>query len=323
VACNADNSIAVIDVYLKAVVQQVPAGYLPYGIAVSYDGRGIYATNWGLTPYQFANPVIDATTSNLLSLSPAPANQPASFTVPGPSIAVSLFQSPSGNGYYLRPAGAIANSAVDDLYQVGGPHPSAAVTVRYPATGIEMLFYTKSNSDSLGVVRLDRSKVLEDFDLSLISLTLADGHKVHGAYPSALVAAPDGSKLYVAESGINSVAVLDISRPLAPVLLGRIPTGWYPTSLAITPDGQFLFVTNAKGAGEDLNLPAARGGSTRPGVASDAATDSNSIFGTVQVVSVGGVTFDNTTVLANNYSMNPPVDTSVIPSDQTRLRDRA
>src|SRR5260370_36033766 len=102
------------------------------------------------------------------------------------------------------------------------------------------------------MVRIDQYSVLPDFDLSPIALTLADGHKVHGAYPTALVASPDASKLYVAESGINSVAVLDISRPLAPVLLGRIPTAWYPTALALTSDGNFPFVVNANGIAAHL-----------------------------------------------------------------------
>jgi YVTN family beta-propeller protein len=324
VACNGDNSIAVIDVYQNTVVQQVPAGYFPYGVALSADGQRIYTTNWGVNAYQFANPVYDPASGNLLSLAPVPGNVPSGFFVPKEptdganpaSSSVSLFRAPGGNGYNLAALGAIpSGTAPDDLNQVGGTHPSAIVTVRNSATGVEMLFYTKSNSDSLGMVRLDQYSVLPDFDLSPIALTLADGHKVHGAYPTALVASPDASKLYVAESGINSVAVLDISRPLAPVLLGRIPTGWYPTSLALTPDGNFLFVVNAKGIGEDLNPSAIPTNGNQPatGLASDPATDSNSIFGMVQVLQVGGATFDNTTVLANNFAMNMPADTSVVP----------
>jgi YVTN family beta-propeller protein len=325
VACNGDNSIAVIDLYQHAVVQQVPAGYFPYGVAVSADGQRIYTTNWGVNGYQFASPSYDSGTGNLLSLSPVPGNVPDGFYVPKASTtganpmssSVSLFRAPGGNGANLTALGAIASStAPDDLYQIGGTHPSAIVTVRNPATGVEMLYYTKSNSDSLGVVRLDQYSVMPDFDLSAISLTLADGHRVHGSYPTALVASPDASKLYVAESGINSVAVIDISRPLAPVLLGRIPTGWYPTSLSLTGDGNFLFVVNAKGIGEDLNPFAIPSNGNQPttGVANDPATDSNSVFGMVQVLQVGGATFDNTTVLANNYAMNTPADTSVVPA---------
>jgi YVTN family beta-propeller protein len=302
VACNTDNSLAVIDTYQKAVVQQLPTGNFPYGVAISDDGTRIYTTNWGVTNYQFASP------------SPSPLT----FTVPTANpAAVSQFRAPNANGYNLTSTGAIANNPkLDDLNQVGGAHPSAIVTTHNQATGIEMLYYTKSNNDSLGVVRLDQYRVLPDFDLAPISLTLADSHKVHGAYPTALVASPDASKLYIVESGINSVAVLDISRPQTPVLLGRISTGWYPTALSLTADGRFLFITNAKGIGEDLNPFIATGGANRPpsGIASDLSTDSTSIFGMVQVVQVSGFTFDNTTVLANNYAMNTPADTSVVPA---------
>jgi YVTN family beta-propeller protein len=324
VACNADNSIAVIDVYQNMIVKQLPAGYFPYGIAVSFDGQRLYSTNWGVNQYQFANPAYDSNSGSLLSAKAVPGNMPAGYFVPNASTtgtnpsssSVSLFNAPGGNGNNLAAAGAISSSpAPDDLYQVGGTHPNALVIVRNPATGVEILYYAKANSDSLGMVRLDQYAVLPDFDLSPVSLTLSDGHKVHGSYPTALAASPDAKTLYVAESGINSVAVIDISRPFAPMLLGRIPTGWYPTSLTLTFDGQFLFITNAKGVGEDINpLVQVGGGNQHPtGVASDSATDSNSVFGTVQVLQVGGVTFDNTTVLANNYSMNTPADTSVVP----------
>jgi YVTN family beta-propeller protein len=310
VACNTDNSIAVLDLYLNTLVTQVPAGYFPFGVAVSFDGQRIYSTNWGVSQYQFVNPNYSASGS-LLSLAPAPGNVPASFNVPAASpsaSSVSIFRAPSGDAYYLNPTGNIpAVTPLDDLHQVGGSHPSSAVTVYNPATGVEMLYYTKSNSDSLGLVRLDQYNVLPDFDLSPVPLTLAGGHKVHGAYPSALIASPDASKLYVAESGINSVAVLDISRPLAPVLLGRIPTAWYPTALALTSDGQFLFIVNAKGIGEDINPQTGA-------IASDLSTDSNSLFGMVQLVYLTGTALDNTTVLANNYAANTPADTSVVPS---------
>jgi YVTN family beta-propeller protein len=308
VACNLDNSIAVIDIYQNAVVSQLPAGDFPYGVAVSYDGQRIYSTNWGVNLYQFANPA------------PVAGNVPNGFYVPAASASasssISMFNAPGRNGYNLTAAGTIPSSPTpDDLYHVGGTHPSAIVTVRNPSTGVEMLYYTKSNSDSLGMVRLDQYTVLPDFDISPVALTLADGHAVHGAYPSALVASPDSKTLYVAESGINSVAVIDISRPLAPVLLGRIPTGWYPTSLALTGDGQYLFIVNAKGIGEDVNPLAQTSAGNHPatGIASDPATDSNSVFGMVQLVYLAGNTLDNTTVLANNYSVNTPADTSVVP----------
>ena len=59
--------------------------------------------------------------------------------------------------------------------------------------------------------------------------------------------------MYVAEAGINSVAVLDTTNPLPAQTAGRMPTGWYPTALAISGDGRFLYVANAKGVGTDIN----------------------------------------------------------------------
>ena len=50
-----------------------------------------------------------------------------------------------------------------------------------------------------------------------------------------MAVSPDGSKLYVAESGINAIGVLD-ARTLQ--VLGHIPTAWYPYRLAMSPDGR-------------------------------------------------------------------------------------
>jgi DNA-binding beta-propeller fold protein YncE len=69
---------------------------------------------------------------------------------------------------------------------------------------------------------------------------LSDGHSIHGTYPNAIVLSPEGRRLYVAEAGLNSVAVLDTAVPLRLRLLGRIGTGSYPTSLSISPDGRYL-----------------------------------------------------------------------------------
>jgi hypothetical protein len=68
-----------------------------------------------------------------------------------------------------------------------------------------------------------------------------------------IAVSPDNTRLYVAEAGINAVAVLDTSNPVGPRLLGRIPTDRYPTALAISSDGKTLYIVNAKGVGENIN----------------------------------------------------------------------
>jgi hypothetical protein len=143
-----------------------------------------------------------------------------------------------------------------------------------------------------------------------------------GAYPNAMVVSPDNRKLFVAEAGINSVAVLDVTDPFHPSLLGRIPTGWYPTGLAISPDGKTLYVANAKGVGEDINnaidITGANGQTPPPsGLASDSRVDSNYIFGSLQQVSLATIPWDNSTVQANNFAVQKSVDTSVVPMGGT------
>ncbi|HEV3228180.1 MAG TPA: beta-propeller fold lactonase family protein [Solirubrobacteraceae bacterium] len=67
-------------------------------------------------------------------------------------------------------------------------------------------------------------------------------------HPSAIVASPDGSKLYVALTGSDQVLELDAADPSQ--VLRRIDArrgadvGTQPVGLALSPDGQTLFVAN-------------------------------------------------------------------------------
>jgi DNA-binding beta-propeller fold protein YncE len=81
-----------------------------------------------------------------------------------------------------------------------------------------------------------------------------------GAYPTALALSPDG-RLFVADSAIDSIAVIDPSQQLESrptsfaqarnPLLGFIPTDWYPSALAV--HGDDLLIATAKGEGARPN----------------------------------------------------------------------
>lgn len=319
VACNGDNSLAVIDTTSFAVVKQIAVGYFPYGVSVSKDGSKILVSNWGVTEYKFASPAYDGN-GQLTSIGATAQNQPAGYFVPltdtsgsnPKTSSLSFVSAPGGDGANASLAQSFyLGKPLDDLYQVGDTHPSATAIVRKGK--IEVLYVAKANSDSLARILLNTNKVLPDFDLSPIRVKTSDGHKVTGSYPNALVASSDGTRLYVAEAGLNSVAVLDTTRPARPKLLGRIATGWYPTALALSPDDQTLYIVNAKGIGEDINpLTDFTTNPTATGVQS--FSDSNFIFGTIQKVSLSGLTLDNTAVLGYNYGIHAPADTSIVPA---------
>src|SRR5512140_595781 len=68
VACNGDNSVAVIDTAARKVVRQVPVRYLPGGVSVSSSGAEVLVSNWGVTVYQFWAPLYDPASGNLIAL---------------------------------------------------------------------------------------------------------------------------------------------------------------------------------------------------------------------------------------------------------------
>ncbi|GIV14639.1 MAG: hypothetical protein KatS3mg022_0074 [Armatimonadota bacterium] len=73
---------------------------------------------------------------------------------------------------------------------------------------------------------------------------------LRGVAPFGLALSPDGKRLYVAESGINAVGVLDARTGR---VLGHIPVCWYPSRVCVSSDGKRLYVANAKGFGAGPN----------------------------------------------------------------------
>ncbi len=328
VACNGDNSLAIIDTTTNSVVKQIPVGYFPYGVSVSADGAKVMVSNWGVTQYKFKAPTYDAS-GGLVSLGTTGQNQPDGYYVPVTSktgaapatSSVSVVSVPNGNPahaaalgavYQGQPGGLDANDTEGAVGSVGETHPSATAIVRRGTT--EVLYVAKANNDSLGLILVRNNRRLPDFDLSPISLTLSDGHTVHGAYPNALAVSADNTRLYVAEAGTNSVAVLNVTNPIAPQLLGRIPTGWYPTALAVSADGKTLYVTNAKGVGEDIN-PATDKAANPTATGLESYSDSNFIFGTAQKIDLTTLNMNTATTaaLADNFAINTPADTTIVP----------
>jgi YVTN family beta-propeller protein len=251
VACNGDNSVAIIDTVFKTIVKQVPAGAFPYGIAVNAAGDRIAVSNWGIMQYKFANPTYDPNTGQLIGLGTTGANSPDGFYVPpvtkaGPfplTSSIHVYGAKGADGSLTAPKyGKYLGTAlkIDANNAVGDVHPSAMAIVK-GSDGTEVLYVAKTNDDSLARILVKNGKPLSDYDLgsTLVAYLNNSGSKLtlaKGAYPNAVALSPDNTRLFVAEAGINSVAVLDVSDPLNPNLLGRIPTGWYPTGLAISAD---------------------------------------------------------------------------------------
>ena len=181
--------------------------------------------------------------------------------------------------------GAKSELLANNPSQPDAPATSAAVVLaRIKVTGNpnrmlldhagRHLFVAEDNSDSVDVIDTQSNKVVKTIKAAGPIEALPD-RLVHyrGLSPNSLAFSPDERTLYVAEGGINCVAVIDLfsgasekgdsaeaspkkgssseasakgEETLRPKVLGLIPTTFYPNSVAVSGDGQRLFVVNGK-----------------------------------------------------------------------------
>ena len=136
------------------------------------------------------------------------------------------------------------DGASDAVEIVTGPHPTQLLIDENRAF--------VANADGHDVVAIDAASlaVVRRFDLALRP------NAPPGQTPAGMALSDDRSTLFVAESGFNDVAVVDVASGR---LRGRIPTAWYPTDVAfigrptvgkkddrIKPQ---LWIANAQGLG--------------------------------------------------------------------------
>jgi len=251
--------VVVVDVIRKMLVASVPVGRYPFGIALSPDGKTLYVANVGMFAYSKIDSIEEKQDFRKALRYPAFAygskemkegvrrdsldipglgepNVPESFSVW--SIAVSDVRHP----VVIRKTktGALVGQRVDGIPAVGGSSPNSLVA----AGGY--VFVSNGNNDNISVLDPARGGVVRTIPLVLHEAV----RHLRGAIPFGMAASPDGRRLYVAEAGINALAVIDIP---ALKVIGHIPTGWFPSKVCVSGDGKRLVVANAKGFGSGPN----------------------------------------------------------------------
>ncbi len=185
--------------------------------------------------------------------------QTTTYKVPGlgspnapPSSSLYIFQTGATNNTALSAPqlrtslqpGPLVGQEERGLTTFGGSHPNAIVA------GHDAIYVSVGNNDSISV--LDPHSYAELRRINLHVLHGRDG-VLKGVQPVALVLSPNEHFLYVAEAGINAIAVVDVFES---EVVGHIPTGWWPSALRISADGKTLYVANARGRGAPANPPA-------------------------------------------------------------------
>ena len=220
VAENLADSLAVVDLATGKVAQRLPAGRLPYDVAVGKSGE-VYVSAWG-----------------------------------GDTVAV--FETAPGAAATLGGA-APSTAAVTSLVAAGrvevGRHPSALLL----GAGGSRLFVASASTDRVTVVDTRTRQVVaqlndpppagpaEGSTPSALALT-GDGRRL-------LVAESDNNAVAVFDLAAATSGVADpatgAARGSRDRLAGRIPVGWYPT--AVLAVGDSLLAVNGKGRGAGPN----------------------------------------------------------------------
>ncbi|MDX2306533.1 MAG: alkaline phosphatase family protein [Microscillaceae bacterium] len=250
----------VIDPEKREILASVDTGRYPFGICLSPDEHTAYIANVGMYEYKIFRHVDPKNLKGTSKDYPAfaylskeseegikndsvdipglgKANGPESFSVWAVDLKANKVTSKIKTGI-------LVGHKFKEVPAVGGSSPNSLVATD------KQIFVSNGNNDCISVIDAKKGVVTDTLFLSPDE-RLGD---FRGILPFGLTLSPDQKRLFVAESGINALAVVDVA---SLKVLGHIPTGWFPAKVKTSPDGKKLIVTNAKGLGSGPN-----GGST-------------------------------------------------------------
>ncbi len=248
--------MVVIDTESKTLKQSIPVGRYPFGICLSPDEKKAYVANVGMFEYGFIKDGSDEGASIKPINYPAFAYQSKEMVegVENDTISIPALGDPNAIESFSVFAidlenpktpiisakiktGHLVGALVEDIPAVGGSSPVA--TDKYA-------FVSNGNNDNISVISIEKDTVVN-------TIYLKPDERIkqfRGVIPFGLALSPDQKRLYVAESGINAIAVINVADFK---VLGHIPSGWFPSKVVVSQDGKKLIIANAKGFGSGPN----------------------------------------------------------------------
>ena len=298
----------VIDPVKRKVLYNVPIGRYPFGITLSPDEKTVYVANVGMYQYslvkrkkkgEWKNSVIDfpaysyntkeaeegISNDTLRVPGLGPINADESFSV----WAISLQKNKQPKVIAKIKTGTLVGQMVEDFPAVGGSSPnSIAATNKY-------VFISNGSNDNITVLDARKKTIVKHIPLCPDERL----SKLRGIIPFGLDVSPDGKKVYVTESGLNAIAVIDVETLS---VTGHIPTGWFPAKIKVSPDGKKLVVANAKGYGSGPN------GGKYFKMGPEGSYIGSLMKGTLEVIDIPGETAlkqFTKQVINNNFTFDP------------------
>lgn len=299
--------MVILDTETKTLKHSVPVGRYPFGICLSSDEKKVYVANVGMFEYSYIKdgkgkdakikPIsypafaygskemesgIENDTISVKGL--GNLNAIDAFSV----FAVNIEDSMKPKLVAKIKTGHLVGAMVEGIPAVGGSSPNSIVATN------EYVFVSNGTNDNISVISIEKDSVVN-------TIYLKPDNRIkqfRGVIPFGLALSPDQKRLYVAESGINAIGVINVSDQK---VLGHIPAGWFPSKIEISKDGKKLIIANAKGFGSGPN----GGASFKLGV--EGSFIGSLMKGTVQVVDIpkdDELEKMTKNVISNNFQFN-------------------
>ena len=252
--------MVIINTKTKKLKHSVPVGRYPFGIQLSPDEKKAYVANVGMFEYSrittnkgksksidypaFAygsKEMIEGIENDTIKIPGlGDLNAIEAFSV----FAIDLKDSEKPEVIAKIKTGHLVGSMIEGIPAVGGSSPNSIVATE------DLVFVSNGTNDNISVISIEKDTVIHTIYLKPDKRV----KQFRGIIPFGLALSSDNKRLYVAESGINAVAVINVSDFK---VLGHIPTGWFPSKIEVSSDGKKLIIANAKGYGSGPNGGAA------------------------------------------------------------------
>ncbi len=249
----------IINTKTKKIMYSVPVGRYPFGICLSQDEKKVYVANVGMFEYSYikASKKKDAKIKSIDYPAFAYGSDEMKYGIENDTISISALGELNAIDAFsvfaidvedqLKPkviakikTGHKVGTLVEGIPAVGGSSPNSIVaTDKY-------VFVSNGTNDNISVISIEKDTIIH-------TIYLKPDQRIkqfRGVIPFGLALSPDNKRLYVAESGINAIAVIRISDFK---VMGHIPTAWFPSKVEVSKDGQKLIIANAKGFGSGPN----------------------------------------------------------------------
>lgn len=248
----AHQRVLVFDLAQRLLVGSTPAGREPYALELSPDGKRLFVANIGLFDYR----LIPAGQDGGKRLTRPPFGFPSPEAEKGVPME-GRFVPGLGSAYVADAQSVFVYDLANPIEPALSRRVKAGILIHAPADGGKSVGGSAPNDLLLHNGRLyvscANNDIVQVFDATTmkqvgrVKLTATPQLAKHrGVIPSGMAVDPSGRRLFVAESGINSVAAIELKTLK---VIGRIPTGWFPTALSFSGDGKTLFIATQKGIG--------------------------------------------------------------------------